>query len=126
VAVYEDMRLKLLLAPDVFQRAPDAMFVIDMAGVIRAVNEQACVLTGYPETDLLHRLVETLVPEGLRERHEELRAGYVQAPHTRAMGAGLDLELLRIDAQPIPVEINLSYITTSEGNFVCAVARRRA
>lgn len=126
MAVYEDMRLKFMLAPDIFQRAPDAMFVIDLAGIIRAVNEQASVFTGYPETELLHQPIEMLVPEELRGRHEQLRAGYMQEPHTRAMGAGMRLDLRRVDGQLVPVEINLSYITTAEGNFACATARRRS
>jgi PAS domain S-box-containing protein len=126
VAIYDDMRLKMLLAPDVFQRAPDAMIVVDLSGIIRVVNEQASVLTGYPETELLHQPVEMLVPEDRRGRHEQLRTGYFQDPHTRAMGAGMRLDLRRVDGQLIPVEINLSCITTGEGIFTCATARRRS
>lgn len=126
MAVYDDMRLKLLLAPDAFQRAPDAMLLVDLTGTIRVVNEQASVLTGYAETELLHQGVEMLVPEDLRAGHEQLRAGYFQDPHTRAMGGGMHLELRRVDGQLVPVEINLSCITSSEGIFTCATARRRS
>lgn len=125
MGAFDDSRLKFLIALDVFQRAPDAILVVDSSGEIRAVNEQATILTGYPETELLHQSVEMLVPEGLRQGHAQLRAGYFQDPHTRAMGAGMQLDLRRVDGQLIPVEINLSCITTDSGIFTCAIARRR-
>jgi len=114
------------LAPDLFRRSPDAMIVVDTPDAkIRAVNEQTLLLTGWAETDLLHQPIEVLVPEGLREEHERHRFGYIQQPHTRAMGAGLELELLRADGQLIPVEINLALVPTQRGNFVITTLRRR-
>lgn len=124
----EDVRLMFELAPDLFRRAPDAMIVVDQTGEIRVVNEQALILTGWAETDLLHRKVEELVPEALRAVHEEHRAGYVQDPHTRAMGSGMDLELVRRDGTTVPVEINLSMVTTTvhEPMTITVIRRRSA
>lgn len=125
--MFEDTRLMFELAPDLFRRAPDAMIVVDSSGEIRVVNEQALILTGWAETDLLHRKVEELVPAGRRGAHEGHRAGYVQDPHTRAMGSGLDLELVRKDGSTVPVEINLAMVTTSTHEpMTMTVIRRRA
>lgn len=114
------------LAPDLFRRNPDAIVVVDTPDAqIRAVNEQALLLTGWPETDLLHQSIEVLVPAGLRAIHQLHRSGYIQQPHTRAMGAGLELDLLRADGQLVPVEINLALVPTQRGNFVITTVRRR-
>lgn len=125
MAMYEDTRLMFELAPDLFRRAPDAMIVVDATGEIRIVNEQALILTGWAETDLLHQKVEVLVPEGSRTAHEAFRAGYIQDPHTRAMGAGVLLEIVRRDEATVPVEINLSLVMTAQGPMALTVIRRR-
>lgn len=126
MALYEDNRLKFALAADVFQRLPDPVIVVDASGRIRMVNERASLLTGYPESDLLHRPIEDLVPEQLRAAHEQYRASYIQDPHTRAMGAGLRLELVQSDGARIPVEINLAWLSVADGNFAIATVRRLA
>lgn len=126
MSMFEDTRLMFELAPDLFRRNPDAIIVVDTPEAkIRAVNEQALLLTGWPETDLLHQHIEVLVPAGLRDAHERHRSGYIQEPHTRAMGVGLELELLRADGQLVPVEINLALVPTQRGNFVITTVRRR-
>ncbi len=123
--MYDDSRLMFELAPDLFRRAPDAMIVVDAAGEIRVVNEQALLLTGYSETDLLHKKVEILIPAALHDVHEGFRADYVRDPHTRSMGAGMQLELVRRDGVLVPVEINLALIPTSAGPMTETVIRRR-
>ena len=121
----DDTRFLFDVAPDLFRRAPDAMIVVDAAGEIRLVNEQALILTGWVETELVRQPVEVLVPPASRAVHEGFRAGYVQDPHTRAMGAGLDLELVRADGGMVPVEINLAVIVTPLGPMTLTALRRR-
>ncbi len=121
----DDTRLMFELAPDLFRRAPDAMVVVDGSGEIRVVNEQALILTGWAETDLLHQKVEVLVQAASRQAHERFRAGYIQDPHTRAMNVGQDLLLLRRDGVSVQVEINLAQIPTSAGPMTMTVIRRR-
>lgn len=112
------------IAPMVLERLPDAVFVVSATGEIVAVNEAAAVLTGWPEPELLHGQLEMLLPEHLREQHVRLRDGYMRDPRTRAMGAGLELELLRRDGELVPVEINLAVIAAEELYTVATVRRR--
>jgi len=126
MSLYEDNRLKFTLAPDVLQRMPDPLIVVDATGRIRMVNERASLLTGYTESDLLHRPIEDLVPPPLQSEHERYRGSYMQDPHTRPMGAGMRLEMVHADGSLIPVEINLAWLTAPDGNFAIATVRRTA
>jgi PAS domain S-box-containing protein len=82
--------------------------MVDAAGKVVLVNPLAESLLGYDAGELLGSAVERLVPARLRERHPDLRAGYLSHPTSRAMGRGRDLFAVRRDGTEIPVEIGLS------------------
>jgi len=109
-------QLRLLI-----EAAPIAIVVADADGRISSVNEYAAQLFGYDSDELRGEPVERLVPERLRGPHPALRAGYLAAPGTRAMGAGRDLFGLRKDGTEVPIEIGLNPISTTEGDFTLAV-----
>lgn len=103
--------------------APDALLVVDAAGKIGLVNQQAVTLFGYDRDELVGRAVEDLVPKRVRQDHVEHRRGYMEDPQRRPMGVGLDLEAVRKDGSAFPVEISLSPIETDEGTQVIAAVR---
>jgi PAS domain S-box-containing protein len=106
------------------ESAPDAIVIIDVRGEIVLINAQAEGLFGYSRRELLGQTVEMLIPSAYRGRHPDLRAGYFKAPRTRhTMAAGLDLYGLRKDGTEFAAEINLSPISTPEGQLVTAVIR---
>lgn len=100
--------------------APDGVLIVDERGTIVYANRSICILAGSDE--LVGMTVDSLVPAGARNRHQQLRAGYAQHPAPRPMGAGLDLALERADGTMIPVEISLSPLTHG-GQFVIAAVR---
>jgi PAS domain S-box-containing protein len=100
--------------------APDGVLIVDERGTIVYANRSICILAG--SDDLVGTTVDSLVPVGVRNRHEQLRAGYAQYPVPRPMGAGRDLVLERADGTMIPVEISLSPLTHG-GQFVIAAVR---
>lgn len=57
---------------------------------------------------MLGKLIEILTPERLRQIHPGHRAGFIAAPHTHEMGAGLELYASRKDGSEFPVEVSLS------------------
>lgn len=105
------------------EAAPDSMVIVDATGRIELVNAQTERLFGYGREELLGKNVELLVPERYRLRHIRNRLGYVAAPRTRGMGAGLDLYGLRKDGTEFPVEISLSPLLTPHGVTVSAAIR---
>jgi PAS domain S-box-containing protein len=107
----------------VFEGAPDAMVVINGAGRIVLVNAQTEVLFGYARAEILGQPVECLIPERFWTSHVAYRRRYVENPHVRPMGGGLDIYGRRKDGSEFPVAINLSPLETAEGIFIVSAIR---
>jgi PAS domain S-box-containing protein len=105
------------------EAAPDAMVIVDDAGVIELVNAQTEAMFGYAREELLGRSVDMLVPERFRSHHPGHRRGYTANGQVRPMGAGLELSGLRRDGSQFPVEISLSPLETGDGLLVSAAIR---
>ena len=54
------------------------------------------------------QLIEVLIPEEPRERHEQHRRTFVSGPRARPMGPALELAARHADGSEIPVEISLA------------------
>src|SRR5213083_2886214 len=104
----------------VLDAAPNAMIMVDSAGVISFANAPAATVFGYSLSELIGRHIETLIPERFRDRHAGYRKGFLSQPSSRAMGAGRDLFGRRKDGSEFPVEVGLNPIHTTEGLFVLA------
>jgi PAS domain S-box-containing protein len=105
------------------EAAPDAMVIVDDAGVIRLVNAQTEALFGYPRAELLGQPIEMLVPHRFRGQHPGHRHGYADNQKVRPMGQGLELYGLCKDGREFPVEISLSPLETPDGLLVSATVR---
>lgn len=115
-----------------FESSPDAIIVVDREGIMLSANQQAEFLTGRPRAQLVGQPIETLVPEDLRQRHQQHRTDYTRMPRRRLMGHGLDLAIMqRTDDGdvPVPVDVNLApaVLTTGamSGTIVIATIRTR-
>src|SRR5213596_1222563 len=104
----------------VLDAAPNAMIMVDSAGVISFANAPAATVFGYSLSELIGCNIETLIPERFRDRHVGYRKGFLSQPSSRAMGAGRDLFGRRKDGSEFPVEVGLNPIHTTEGLFVLA------
>ena len=105
------------------ESVPDATVVVDQTGRIILVNAQTERMFGYSLQELIGQRVEVLLPEDLRDAHVRHRADYGAAPHTREMGAGLELKGKRKDGSTFPVEISLSPFEDQDGHFVVSAIR---
>ena len=114
----EEGRLRGLL-----ELAPDAMVVVDQAGMIVLANTQTESLFGYRQQEVLGHHVEVLIPRRFREKHLEHRINFFSEPQVRSMGAKLQLFALRKDGTEFPVEISLSPVETAEGMLVVSAIR---
>ncbi len=100
---------------------PDAVAIVDAAGVIVLANRQLEILSGYAADELLGTDVDTLVPEDDRERHRSHRAGFASHPAQRPMGVSLETELRRKDGGVLPVDIALSPLGDASGSVIAAI-----
>jgi PAS domain S-box-containing protein len=105
----------------VFRAAPDGIVLADAEGTIRDLNPAALRMFGYEPDELIGERIEVLVPERLRAVHRREREAFVERPHARPMGIGMELSGRRKDGSEFPVEISLSPIQTDETSHVIAI-----
>lgn len=101
----------------------DAMVLVNEDGRIVLLNRQTARLFGYSSAELIGRSVEVLVPERFRDRHPSHRADFMSDPHSRLMGASLELFALRSDGTEFAAEISLSPVRTEAAAYVSAAIR---
>ena len=108
---------------NLLEAMPDALVVVDRAGLIRFVNHQTELLFGYDRGELVGQPIETLVPESFREVHTAHREGYIAAPETRGLGEDLELNGRKRDGTVFPMDISLSHIGAEHDLLVIAAVR---
>ncbi len=111
------------LARSALDAAPDAMIIIDAAGVILFTNRQVSALFGYPHDEVIGQSVEMLMPERFHGRHIAHRESYAGNVRVRPMGVNLDLFGRRRNGTEFPVEISLSPIENLGQTLIAAAIR---
>lgn len=112
-----------IIALGLLEAAPDAILVIRKGGVIALANQMAERLFGYDRAELIGMPIENLVPAAQRAEHAKKRARYEQSGRARYMGDLSDLEAVRQNGEPVPVEISLSPVDSSIGKLTIAIVR---
>jgi formate hydrogenlyase transcriptional activator len=108
---------------NLFAFSPDAIFVTEPSGAIRAANPRAAELFGYTQTELMGMTIEALVPERFRRQHPAHRENYHAHPRARQMGAAMNLFGLRKDGTEFPVDIMLKPMQSESGPTVLSFVR---
>lgn len=107
------------------ESAPDAMVITQSDGKILMVNAQTENLFGFMRHEIIGKNVEILIPSRYHNRHEQQRKAYATNPHTRPMGAGLELFGYRKDTSEFPVEVSLSPLKVSDEDDPLIIAAIR-
>jgi len=96
------------------------IIICDKNGQIIEANNYASGLFGYEQAFMKTLVVEDLIPQNLRHKHENNRARYAESSRTRTMGAEMDLYGLKKDGSVFPLEISLSPFQKDGNHYVTA------
>jgi PAS domain S-box-containing protein len=114
-----DERFRLLVA-----HALDAVITIDAQGRITTWNPQAERLFGWPEADVLGRLLsDTIVPPAYRAAHERGLAHFRATGEGPALNRRIELTALRRDGTEFPVELAITPMRLGDTTVFSAFLR---
>jgi len=95
---------------------PDAMVVIDQAGLIQSLSSAAERLFGYGEAELLGENVSLLAPSPHREAHDGYLARYLRTGERRIIGIGRIVSGRRRDGSVFPMELAIGEVVAEDGH----------
>jgi PAS domain S-box-containing protein len=114
-----DMIKHLEMLDALFKHATEGIIVSNIHGEIVMVNPKALELFGYQQQEeLLGKKIEILIPKRFEKGHIKHRENFSKKPHSRAMGANMQLFARKKDDTEFPVEVSLSHFTTDDGQFI--------
>src|SRR5256886_2434654 len=114
-----DERFRLLVA-----HALDAVVTIDAQGRITTWNPQAEHLFGWPEADVLGRLLsDTIVPPAYRAAHERGLAHFRATGQGPALNRRIELTALRRDGTEFPVALAIAAMRLGDATVFSAFLR---
>ena len=104
---------------------PDAILLVDEAGLIVFANRAVRPLLGYEPAELIDQSVSILIPARSLELHERLMASFWLEPRSRPMTSRPFLHALSKAGEEVPVTISLAPVILS-GERCCVAALRDA
>ncbi|MGH9110612.1 MAG: PAS domain-containing protein [Acidimicrobiales bacterium] len=121
------------LVAEAVEQAPDAVVVVDAAGTVRYWNRGAQRIFGFTPDQMLGSSLDPIIPERLRQRHDE---GF-RAAVSRGSSRYGDHDLLAVpataaDGRTVSIEFTVVLLSTGDGKighvaaFIRDVTERRA
>ena len=104
----------------VIEASPSALFMVDKSGFITLVNTHAERLFGYTRDELLGRSINMLLPETLRDAHQQHMSNYLVQPIAKNMSMRDDLFGCCKDGSRLAIEVGLTPIHFSNGISILA------
>src|SRR6478672_10484961 len=84
---------------------PDAMVVIDEAGLILSFSAAAEKMFGYSESEVVGENVKMLMPNPDRDRHDQYLINYLTTGKRKIIGIGRVTTALHRDGNTFPIEL---------------------
>ncbi|MBF0621156.1 MAG: EAL domain-containing protein [Magnetococcales bacterium] len=88
--------------------AVDSIIIIDSCGIIQGMNPAAEKLFGYSMEEIIGQNISKLMPSPHRENHDGYLARYLQGGDTQIVGVIREIEGLKKDGSPVPLELSVS------------------
>ena len=107
----------------ILETIPDAMIVIDEAGLIRLFSHAAERLFGWRADQVIGRNVSMLMPSPYREQHDGYMQRYYRTGERRIIGVGRVVVGERKDGSTFPMELAVGEMTGKDGRFFTGFIR---
>ncbi len=107
----------------ILETVPDAMIVIDEAGLINNFSHAAERLFGWSAEEVRGRNVSMLMPSPYREAHDGYLERYHRTGERRIIGIGRVVVGERKDGSTFPMELAVGEMGLSEGRFFTGFIR---
>jgi len=117
------MKDKLLVLGDLFNVLPDAMVVVDGAGIIVFANTAVSKLLGYCAEELIGEPLERLIPQNNRAEHEAHFRRFHEKGKATTMGARPLLNALHKSGREAPISISIANLDLEAERYSVAVMR---
>lgn len=122
-AVNRDLARREAHLRSILETIPDAMVVIDEAGLIRDFSQAAERLFGWSAADVIGRNVDMLMPSPYREAHDGYLQRYYRTGERRIIGVGRVVVGERRDGSTFPMELAVGEMGIAEGRFFTGFVR---
>ena len=113
-----EMRFRSLM-----QSSPEAVFISDAAGKILIANPSAEKMFGYELGELCGKNMEIIMPEKYREPHRRGMIRYLETRVPHVIGKVVELEGLRKDNSPFPIELSVGTWESNGEHFFSGIIR---
>lgn len=107
----------------ILNTVPDAMIVIDEAGLIRDFSVTAERQFGWTASEVAGKNVNMLMPSPYREQHDGYLARYYETGERRIIGSGRVVVGERKDGTTFPMELAVGEMQLPEGRFFTGFVR---
>ena len=110
------------LNQQIVAEARDAIIFADQEGIIRLWNRGAVEIFGYPTKTTLGQPLDLIIPETLRERHNQAYQRVMASGRTKYGKELLAVPGLRQDGGRISLEFTITLIKDNQGRVLGAAA----
>ena len=103
------------LCHQIVMAAHDAIIMADREGIIRLWNKGAEIIFGFSSAEALGQSLHLIIPENLRERHDQGYQKVMESGHSQYFTEILAVPALKKDGSRISVEFTMTLIKDHKG-----------
>jgi len=104
-----------------FNASREGIIISNKDGVIEMANNRALEIFGYSGEELLGHKIELLVPDRIKNVHEDFRNQYILNPHKRLLSNKFNFTGIRKNLEEIPIELTLNYYEKDDDIYVMVI-----
>lgn len=118
-----DLRAREAHLNSILETVPDAMVVINEAGIVQSFSKTAERLFGYRSPDVVGKNIRMLMPEPYRSQHDGYLERYRRTGDKRIIGIGRVVVGERKDGTTFPMELSVGEMRSNNIRFFTGFIR---